>query len=211
MNIDLAMQNSLESGNVAPRWILLLWARNRSTGAEEKIAFWTGDDVRSIDIEGTLWTAYAGAILDMSPPEYAAGLDIRTQRITLFSDAPETIQATRLYDPRLCRAELHLGLMDPGGVSMIGTAPAFRGFIESAPISEGAGGATCEIGMVSQIVAGTGRAGLKKSDASQRARLSTDTGRLYADIAAEVPIFWGEGKHKNAFKLKKPGGDRKRG
>lgn len=209
MIIDLAMQNSLESGNVSPRWILLIWARNRSSGAVERIAFWTGDDVRNFDIESVLWTAYAGAFLDLSAPEFGAGLDIRTQRVTLFSDAPETIQAARIYDLRLCRAELHLGLMDPGGVSTLGTTDVFRGFIESAPISEDGGSATMELSMVSQVAEGTGRAGLKKSDASQRARLSTDTGRAYADIAAKIPVIWGA-KRKGSFVIRKPGGDRKR-
>lgn len=209
MQIDLALQNALESGNVSPRWILLIWARNRDTGASERIAFWTGDDTRSIDIEGTLWTACAGAFLDLSAPEFGAGLDIRTQRVTLFSDAPETIQAARIYDLRLCRAELHLALLDPGGVSLIGTTAVFRGFVESAPISEDGGGATMELSMVSHVAEGTGRAGLKKSDASQTARLSTDTGRRYSDIAAKIPVIWGA-KRKGAFIIRKPGGDRKR-
>lgn len=203
MELTGAMQTALESGSVAPRWILLLSGRNRSTGATERIGFWTGDDTRTFTIDGTDWVCHAGAILGMSPPETAAGLDVRTQRVTMFAGTPAVVDAIRLYDASLAPAELHLALLDPGGHQLIGTAPAFLGYVDAAPVDEAAG--TCELSLVSDVQAGTGRAALRKSAASLALRDPDDTGNDYADIAGSVPVVWGA-DHVGAWVVPRPGG-----
>ena len=203
MELSGAMQTALESGSIAPRWVLLLSGRNRSTGATERIGFWTGDDTRTITIGGTAWVCYAGAILGMSPPECAAGLEVRTQRFTMFAGTPAVVDAIRLYDASLAPAEMHLALMDPGGGQLIGTAPVFLGYVDAAPIDEAAG--TCELSLVSDVQAGTGRSGLRKSDASLKLRDPDDTGNEYADVAGSVPVVWGA-DHVGAYVVPRPGG-----
>lgn len=202
MDLTPAMQTALESGSIAPRWLLLLSARNRSSGATERIGFWTGDDTRTFSIDGTDWACYAGAILDMSAPETAAGLEVRSQRFTMFAGTQAVVDAIRLYDASLSPAELHLALLEPGGHGLIGTTLVFAGYIDAAPVDEAAG--TCELSLVSEIQAGTGRSGLRKSDASLRRRDANDTGNAYADVAGTVPVVWGA-DHTGAYVVSRPG------
>lgn len=202
MDLSPAMQAALESGSIAPRWLLLLSARNRSTAAVERIGFWTGEDTRTFGIDGTDWVCYAGAILDMGAPEIAAGLEVRTQRVTMFAGTQAIIDAIRLYDASLAPAELHLALLDPGGHDLIGTTPVFLGYVDAAPIDEAAG--TCELALVSDVQAGTGRSGLRKSDASLRRRNADDSGNAYADVAGAVPVIWGA-DHTGAYVVPRPG------
>lgn len=204
MDLTAGMQNALATGLVAPRWAVLLWARHRDTNATERIGFWSGDDVRSVSFDGLAWTLYPGALLDISAPVFASGLDIRTQRATLFSDDAAAVEALRIYDPRLCHAELWLVLQEPSGHEIVGTSCAFRGTVDAAPISEDADGATCELSMVSALQAGTGHGSAKKSEASQKARLSTDTGRDYSSITKAVPVIWGV-ETKEKVVVRRPG------
>lgn len=205
MIITASMQAALASGTIAPRWILLLSARNRDTGNSERIGFWSGDDVRTFEIGGYAWACYPGTIVEMSAPEASAGLEVRSQRVTLFAGSPAVVQAIRLYEPRLAPGELHLAMLDPGTHTVIGTTPVFCGLIDAAAIREQGATATVEVTLVSALQAGTGHAALRKSDASQRLRSATDSGRAYADVAGSVPVVWG-GDSMGAYVVPRPGG-----
>lgn len=196
MELTPQMQAALESGVVVPRWILTLSAKDRDLGIEESVAFWTGAGVRQIELGEVAWTCYPNVILEMSEPTFASGLDVLTQRFTMWSGTREAMDAVRRYDLSLARAELHLALLDNGGQAIIGTALVFQGFVDSAPINEASG--TVELTVVADIQEGTGKAGLRKSDASLRLRSPDDTGAEYADIAGSVPVVWGvkhDGQH----------------
>lgn len=194
MDLSAPMQAALETGSISPRWILALAVN----GGTQRIAFWTGDRFREIVLDefdgmGT-WDCYPNVILAMSDPQFAAGLDVLTQRFTLWAGTQEAVDAIRSYDLSLVRAEVHLALMDEQKI--IGTTLAFQGYVDSAPIDEAAG--TVELTIVSDVQDGVGKAGLRKSDASLRLRNPEDTGNAYADVAGSVKVIWGiahDGQH----------------
>lgn len=187
------MQEALASGVVAPRWLIWVSAKNRSTGEVETAGFWTGEDDLSIEIDGQPRTyTGAGATLAIGDLTYEAGLDVQAQRISLSILAPEVEEAIRTFDARLAPVEVHMALFDPENGAEIGTSRAFSGWIEEAPIKQSAkGSAVCELSLMSSSRAGTRTLGVKKSSASQRLRASTDRGRDYADLSGEVSVTWG--------------------
>lgn len=197
------MQAGLRSGRIVPRWLVWLSARNTATGQVETVGFWTGDDDADFEIDGEERRYHgAGSLISIGDMTYTAGGEVQMQRLTLAILAPEVEQAIRQYDPRLQPAEIHLALFDPDTGALIGTARAFRGWIEEAPIRRAAKGdqatSTCTVTLASSARAGTKTLGLKKSAQSQRRRLSTDRGRDYADIAGQVNVQWG-GEDENGY------------
>lgn len=198
MDLSAPMQAALETGIVSPHWILAISARDQD-GEIQQVAFWTGDRFRIINLDGLeggvgAWGCSPNVILAMSDPQFAAGLDVLTQRFTLWAGTQEIVDAIRSYDLSLVRAEVHLALLDEQRI--IGTALAFAGFVDSAPVDEASG--TVDLTIVSDVQDGVGKAGLRKSDASLRLRNPDDTGNAYADVAGSVKVIWGiahDGQH----------------
>lgn len=176
----------------------LMWvtARNRSTGAEETIGFWTGVDHQVFTIGAEARTYYAaGNMLSVDPLKWRTGLQVRTQRVTLSQVAPEVQELIRGYDPRHAKIELHRALFDPLSESLVDTPHLLlRGFIDkvtlTTPAKGGSGDVTVEIASAARAL--TRPLNRYRSDASLTARAPSDTFRKYASTTDKIEVPWGK-------------------
>lgn len=175
----------------------LIWisARNRTTGAVEKIGFWTGADHQTFLIGGESRTYYgAGAALRIDPIRLAVGVQVRTLRAELSQVADTVLQALRGYDPRHAPVEIHRALFEPETEALVDEPHIlFRGTIDKAPINTPKKG---DRGTVPLEIASMARALTKglsrfRSDACLKDRASTDTFRKYATRTDTVEVPWG--------------------
>lgn len=177
---------------------VLMWvtARNRSTGADETIGFWTGVDHQVFTIDGVARTYYAaGSMLTVDPLKWRAGLQVRTQRVTLSQVAAEVQQLIRGYDPRHAAVEIHRALFDPVTEVLVDTPHLMlRGFIDkvslTTPAKGGSGDVTVEIASAARAL--TRPLNRYRSNASLTARAPTDTFRKYASTTDKIEVLWGK-------------------
>jgi len=177
-------------------WLIWIEAKNRSTGATEVSGFWTGDDDQTFTIDGVARDYFgAGGLIEIDPIIYEAGLNVQMQSLSFGPVTPEVEQLLRTYDPRLAPIQVHLAVFDPADNTLVGTARAIKGWVDSAPITESGDvenpTATCEITVATSARAGTRSLTAKKSDAAQKLR-SGDRGRRYGDVSGAVSVWWGE-------------------
>lgn len=176
----------------------LIWitARNRVTGAAETMGLWNGDDHMTFTIAGQARTYYAaGSLIDVDDISGAVGIEVRMQSAVLSPLTPEVAQAIRGYDARLAPIEIHRAAFDPDShVLMDEPHRVFTGWIDGIDLTEAADGenAECRITMSSVARDLTRTLPLKRSDAGYSLR-SGDRIARYADVSANVPVFWGEG------------------
>lgn len=179
---------------------VLMWvtARNRATGEHETIGFWTGADHQVFTIDGVARTYYAaGNMLAVDPLKWRAGLQVRTQRVTLSQVAPEVQELIRGYDPRHAAVEIHRALFDPVSEGLVDTPHLLlRGYVDKVSVTTPAKGAT---GDVTVEIASAARALTRplnryRSNASLTARAPTDTFRKYASTTDKIEVPWGKNK-----------------
>lgn len=194
-SFDTATAAALAAPSIVARALVWIRAKDRTTGTEETIGLWTGEDVASFTINGQARTYYgAGALLAIEPIVSQAGLVVQMSRMTLSPLAPEVAQAIRGYEPRLAPVEIHRALFDPDTMGLVAEPHRmFSGWIDEVVLTtpEAGGTATCEVTLASAARGLTRTLPLKKSDESQKRR-SGDRFRRYADISAAVDVFWGE-------------------
>lgn len=197
MQIDATTQAALDRSGIAPYWLLWISARNRTSGATEATGFWTGADDRTFTVDGQARDYFgAGGLAQIGPITYEAGRQVRMQQVSLAITTPEVEQAIRSYDPRLAPAELHLALFDPDTMALVSITRTFSGWVDEAPIRDGAmsdgiAGSVCEVTLASSSRQATRTLATKKSDSAQQRR-SGDRGRRWSDISGSVPVWWGE-------------------
>ncbi|MDP3961791.1 MAG: hypothetical protein Q8Q26_17300 [Pseudorhodobacter sp.] len=176
---------------------LLAWvrAKNRSTGAEEAMGLWTGDDHQVLTIDGTERLYYgAGGVLGLDPITMRSGVVVGMQTVTLSPLAPEVAQMIRGYDTRLAPVDLHRAFFEPLSGALVDVPQRiFRGWIDKVQIRtpEVGGNATVEVTLASNARALTRGLALKKSDESLRVRAPTDGFFKYADVS-DAKVWWGE-------------------
>lgn len=194
MSWSVSAQNHLLGRvGVQPRWLLWVEAKVPGTLAAAPVGLWNGGDDLTFTIDGSP-RVYNGALstFEIEPITYGTGLDVRSLRITLAANAPETEDLVRGYLIRLAQVELHLALFDPMTDALIEANPMWRGFINRAPLSTSAqGGAeTVSLEIVSQmrLLAMPGPA-LKKTDAAQKKR-DGDRFRRYGSTAGQFNVSW---------------------
>lgn len=176
---------------------LLAWvrAKNRTTGAEEAMGLWTGDDHQVLAIDGVARLYYgAGGVLGIDPITMRSGVVVGMQTVTLSPLAPEVAQMIRGYDTRLAPVDLHRAFFEPvSGVLVDVPQRIFRGWIDKVQVRtpEVGGNATVEVTLASNARALTRGLALKKSDESLRVRAPTDGFFRYADVS-DAKVWWGE-------------------
>ncbi|MEL7098294.1 MAG: hypothetical protein AAGM84_05640 [Pseudomonadota bacterium] len=179
---------------------LLVWlsGKDRTTGDAETIGLWTGPDHTTFDIDGVTRTYYgAGSIIEADPFEYAVGLEVRTQRLVFSGVAPEVMQATRAYDPRLAPVEMHEAHFHPEtGTLLAAPERVYKGFVDLAPEIVGPDGAsdTIELELVGTSFALRRALAVKKSRAALRARAPADAFRDDITVTGVVECYWGEAR-----------------
>lgn len=197
--LDPTLKSTLEARQGTGGHILLwLVARNRDTGEDEALGFWTGDDHRTFTIDGEARTYFgAGAVISGGPIRAGIGLDVRYQSIMLPPMTDEARNALRVYQPRGARVQVHVVNISPDTGLMTGApVPMVDGFLEQAPESHGkAGGdAQVELKIASYFRRLTDGVPLYKSDEALKARAPGDRGREYAGVVGDWKTPWGETK-----------------
>jgi hypothetical protein len=189
-----AQNHLLARGAVSPRWLLWVNAKAPGTLAAAPVGLWSGADDLTFTIGGEE-RVYNGALsqFDVDPIVFGTGMDVRTQRVTLAANAPETADLVRGYVIRLAEAELHLALFDPLTETVIDVQPMFRGFINRAPLSTPVTGGgdvvTIEIVSRMRVLVLPGPV-LRKTNEARRAFDPNDGFRKYGSIAGEILTEW---------------------
>ncbi|MDN5786401.1 hypothetical protein [Pseudorhodobacter sp.] len=175
----------------------LIWfkAKNRTTGADETIGFWTGDDHAVFTIGGETRTYFgAGTMAKFDPLRRQVGVKARTQRVSFSQVVPEFLQLIRTYDERHAPVEIHRALFDPLSELLIDEPHLIqRGFVDKAkfPTPPKGGMASASIEIATHARALTKTLSRYRSDATLRARSSGDAIRQYASISEAVDTPWG--------------------
>ena len=177
-------------------WIL---ARNRDTGAQEAIGFWTGDDHQTFVVEGQSRSYFgAGDVLEVPPITSEDGLQVRMHSFGLASLAPEVAMALRGYEPRLAAVEVHRALFySSTGAQAANPHRVLTGWIDEAQITTPASGdqGSATITVASSARALTRTLPICKSDAQQRLRAG-DRFRRHVDVSGSVDVVWGARRGK---------------
>lgn len=178
---------------IAPRWLVWTTVTRISDGASVPLGFWTGDDHETITVEGQSRLYYgAQGAMEIGPIVVEPGTAIGSQEITLgLSPEGETlVRGHRLGGAPI---DLHCALYDPRSWALLGIRRYFRGFIDASPIAtpEAGGVARLPLRCISTARLGTMTLAGKKSDASQRLRLSSDRFREYGDLGETASDPWG--------------------
>jgi hypothetical protein len=177
------------------QWLIWVTAADLVTGAPVSIGLWTGADHQSFTIGGVARTYYgAQGALQIPPISYAAGTEITSMEVSL-SVSSEADALVRGYNTRFKPVEIHCALFNPATGALVSIARAFTGTIDGSPISTPVKNGVGSIGLrlMSSARRGTMTSNARKSDASQRLRLSTDTFRLHGDLGAVASDTWGAG------------------
>ena len=179
---------------VASKSLLWVRARNRTTGVEEAIGVWTGDEDRSFTIGGATRTyAGEGAMLPMEPIVQRAGVDVRLLRVILNPLDATVAYLTRTLDIGLVPVEIHRALFFPATGTLIEEPHrVWKGFVDAAPITtpEVGGVAFVELTLASAARSLQRGLTLSKSDAVQTLR-GADRFRRFQDVSGSVKVWWG--------------------
>lgn len=183
------------NAGVKVRQLFWVTARNRSTGADETIGIWSGEDHQQFVIDGVTRTYYgSGNFLDFGQLLLESSLKVRKLVVTVSSISPEIDTVLRTYDPKFAPVELHLVIYNPETNNLVSTPlKIFTGWIDKFPVkrptvnSEGEG----RIEMVGATRLLTRELALKRSNESQRLRSPSDT--FFADVTmtGQVTTPWG--------------------
>ncbi len=176
---------------------LLYWirAKNRSTGAEESLGIWNGEDTRQFVINGqTRPYVGGGGFLNADPLKQAVGLNI--QRWTMMGSpvSPEFQNAVRLYDPKGAPVELHVAFFDTETDQLLADPyRVFRGWINTLNIQTGQknGESTIKIDHVGNARILTRLLPAKRSNESQRRRNAADSFFSAVTISGSIQTPWG--------------------
>ena len=194
MPFDETAQAQLEERRGTNAHVLIwLRARNRDTGAEEGIGFWTGDDHQVFTIQGVDRTYFgAGAVIEVDPIKAGVNEEVIYHSVTLPPLLPEIRQALRFYDPRLARVEIHVAPLDIDTDQPFDPVRMVKGKLNEAPEDFGPEEALVRLRIASAARFGTMPLPLYRSDAQMRRRSETDAFRDYVDPAGAWIVPWGD-------------------
>lgn len=197
MSITPAMLNQINTGSFINNWLVLFEAKNRITGANERLGLWTGLDNINVNLPNGMLQQFIGTgqLLEVPMWSYAIGaMAIQRQRISVNIYSPEIATLIRNYDASLAPVTVYLMIRNPEDESIVGISEWFAGMCDEININEDAESGSCEIAIVSDMRNGTRTLIASKSDADQRTRDPNDAGFKYAATAGSTSIRWGMGK-----------------
>lgn len=190
----------LDPKAIIVRQLFYFTGRDRSTGLDVSIGFWSGEDTTSITVYrgadgGAETRTYygSGALLSASEVVLSADLTVQNMDIEVSPFSPEIELALRGYEPRLARLDMHRLLLDPDTMNAIGIPdPHFYGRIDKIEYDypEDGGEASATIKCVSHIRELSRTNALKKSLESQKLR-SGDLFRRDSATAITWDVPWG--------------------
>lgn len=175
--------------------LVLVSARDRSTGAVEQAGFWTGDRHRnfSLGADGTHLFYGAGSMLETPEIVYEAGLQVASFDIEFSPMTPEFVSIARVYDLRQQPFKMYEAYFSAETGKLIETPTRiYRGFSDGLNIVDGE--ESKESKGVLQVVSSarnlTRTLPGKCGDETLRLRGDDRIGR-YANVAGAVTVIWG--------------------
>jgi len=201
-DIEPAMQAGLEAGEVTFRDFLWFVPRNRSTGLDEPMGFWSGLGTLSAEVINPatgspvtrVWNG-GGNVISMGAVPLTMGLTVQTAEIHLSSVAAAVETLVRTHHVKRAPVQVFRGVLDPA--TRLLTAPAvprFVGFVDDysfdTPADGQPGGVMLEAVSHTQELTRSNAA--KRSDADQRRRSATDGFYRHAAVVGTWKIFWGQ-------------------
>lgn len=182
-------------GPIRARVFFTFIAKNRITGADERLCLWTGDDHQQFTIEGVTDTYYgAGSIIGVEKLKQEIGTNVRKHAVTLSHLTPEVTKLLREYEAKGASATIHTILFSVD-TELAVTPPMrrFKGWVDRAPINTAAKGgvSSCKIELVSYSRNLTQTIPSKKSNENQRQRNANDAFHSYSGISGLIETPWG--------------------
>ncbi len=200
-DLDAAEIAALASDFVVARDLLWVTAKNRSTGEDESLGFWSDvrtvtmavRDGRSGEIVSRDFTG-VGLAMNIGEVPLTTDLTVRTVEIGLPQTDDLVNQLVRGYDVRNAPMQLYRAFFDPDTRVLLAPAkPRFVGYVDGAPIvtpAEGEEGSVT-LNCVSTTQELTRTSAETRSHESQILRNPADTFYKDAATVGTWPIFWG--------------------
>ena len=200
-DISGANYDALQSRHLVARDFIWFQVRDLTTGAPVTDGYWS--DIGDVNAEiidpdtGNIDTrpfAGAGSLISISDIPLVSNLTVQNVTVTLSQVADRVNELVRGYDCKQGRVEIYRGLFDPLTRQMVAPAePRFVGFIDEAPITTPAEGASGDVTLTctSNTSELTRFNTDTRSDASQQLRLAGDD--FFTDVAVvgTWQHFWG--------------------
>lgn len=207
-NFYAALLATEESGGVSRQLVTFTgstWPDADGNVARSSLSFWTDDDDVDIAItsqtDNTLSTRtfLGGVNLNVGRIVRSSTMKIQTVTVSLSANAPAVQQLTRGLNMHLATVEIWDAALDPRSLLLAGTAPAYLGVVDGAPINTEAenGEEVVEFNVVNDLMVMLTRPNsAKASDEEQRQRLgadgSEDRFNRYTGSVKDWNIPWGE-------------------
>lgn len=192
MIISASVQEALNKKDIIVQWLIWGSAKNRETSVAQPFAFWTGPEDIALSVDGTTRTFSGfGEIVEVPDLTFSEGLNVQQQRMILGVLSPEGEAVLRLHDFRGGPVKIHAAIFDKDTTEFIGTISTFDGWVNEVKIIYDEGNAYAEVALVSNAYEGTKVLLSKKSNASQKARGTSDRFREYGSVSDQVNIAWG--------------------
>jgi len=177
------------------RGLVLVQPRDRATGNRVYSGFWTGEDDRDFNINGTMRSFVGGGGLrSLDAIVMQTGLTVRMQRVTLSPLLADVAQLLRGYDAWRAPTQIFRAFFDPLTGDAIATPRSiWKGVIDRSPIQTPAIGGEANVDLTLSSASETLTRGLTltRSDATQSQR-GGDRFYRYKDISGSVSVAWGE-------------------
>ena len=196
----IASLSAARDAGISPAWFASIIARDRETGAAQRVGLWSGDEDITITVPmpGGLIESRAyigGCNLDVSGLQYVADLTDNAVTVAISQIAPAAQEIVRGLDVRMAYVEIHATTWTGGALT---SAPQLQwvGIVDTGPISTpaagGEGGVSLSIRseIMTQLQASNPA---KSSDAHQRRRASADRFCEYAATIGSRDIQWFKG------------------
>lgn len=215
-SISTENQAALAARALVARDFLWIVARNRTTGQQASVGFWS--DVENVtnvpvidpDTLGSVARNYYGAGGLISIDDIPAVSSIQVQDVHIrMSQLDEMVElAVRGYDTKQARVEVHRGLFDPVSRQLV--APAFVrfvGFINLIEIKtpEEGGDGYVDITCVSHTQELTRSNPSTRSHADQQTRSDGDDFFIDAAVVGDWQFQWGEDRTAKKVETRPPG------
>jgi len=161
-----------QSGGVVARLLVTIAARDPATGALSNLAFWSGDEDRSLVVDNIMRTfTSVGGSMNLEPVEYSATLDARRQRLQ-FVGLPGDVEGLLItLDLHMAPIEIWRVILSPE-VAVDTPHRLLKGWIDGGLVSTGAEGQSGRIAIdiASSALALTRKLDRRWSDATQMKR-----------------------------------------
>lgn len=142
-SISIANQAALNERQLVPRDFLWIVAKNRETGDDEAVGFWSDIEPKTVtildpDTGNPVDREYygAGGLISIDPIPSVSVIQVQDIKIVMSQLDEMVNQAIRLYDVKQSRVEIHRGLFDPDTMDMVDPAEIrFVGFVNTVDIN----------------------------------------------------------------------------